>query len=188
MVILVTTPSGTITRAPTYPINHHASTAYSQDPDTPRMSDNNHHSSLDTRMQMTEQRPFLSSASTTQLQGTSSSEIAATATNAGSSDHLRAPSPPLSSAPSPGITTSASNAATVLGGMNSRSDGLDASSGSGQTNEFHHAMTYINRIKTRFVENQEVYKGFLQLLQAYQKEQMNIQEVMHRNTAAEHCD
>jgi histone deacetylase complex regulatory component SIN3 len=60
--------------------------------------------------------------------------------------------------------------------MNSRMDSA-APSGPGQINEFHHAMTYINRIKTRFVDNQEVYKGFLQLLQAYQKEQMNIQEV-----------
>jgi paired amphipathic helix protein Sin3a len=137
-----------------------------------------HGLTTDSRLAVNEQRSALPS----QMSVDAAMETLAAAQNVGiiskhPTDHPRGPSPSFSGAPSPGITTSASNAATVLGGMNSRLDGLDALSGPGQVNEFHHAMTYINRIKTRFVDNQEVYKEFLQLLQAYQKEQMNIQEV-----------
>ncbi|KZT44457.1 hypothetical protein SISSUDRAFT_19885 [Sistotremastrum suecicum HHB10207 ss-3] len=42
--------------------------------------------------------------------------------------------------------------------------------------EFHHAMQYINKIKNTYQDNPDVYKGFLQLLQSYQKDQMSIQE------------
>jgi paired amphipathic helix protein Sin3a len=84
------------------------------------------------------------------------------------------PSPaPFAKNPSPGVSNSASNAATVLGGMAKPNDTPEKD---GNT-DFRHAINYINRIKTRFGERQDVYKEFLQLLQSYQKEQMTMQEV-----------
>ncbi|KAI7907495.1 uncharacterized protein BX663DRAFT_424720 [Cokeromyces recurvatus] len=43
--------------------------------------------------------------------------------------------------------------------------------------EFNHAINYVNKIKTRFANNPDTYKQFLEILQTYQKEQKSIQEV-----------
>lgn len=43
--------------------------------------------------------------------------------------------------------------------------------------EFNHAITYVNKIKNRYVQEPEVYRQFLEILQAYQKDQRPIQEV-----------
>lgn len=40
--------------------------------------------------------------------------------------------------------------------------------------EFSHAVTYVNRIKARFSSQPEVYKKFLEILHAYQKQQKAI--------------
>lgn len=45
--------------------------------------------------------------------------------------------------------------------------------------EFTHAIQYINRIKTRFADEPETYKQFLEILQMYQKEQRVLQDVSH---------
>ncbi|KAI1292628.1 Paired amphipathic helix protein Sin3a [Halotydeus destructor] len=42
--------------------------------------------------------------------------------------------------------------------------------------EFNHAINYVNKIKLRFQGQPEVYKQFLEILHAYQKEQKNIKE------------
>ncbi|KPM05974.1 paired amphipathic helix protein Sin3a-like protein [Sarcoptes scabiei] len=39
--------------------------------------------------------------------------------------------------------------------------------------EFNHAINYVNKIKNRFLEQPEIYKQFLDILQSYQKEQDN---------------
>lgn len=43
--------------------------------------------------------------------------------------------------------------------------------------EFNHAITYVNKIKNRYAGDPDTYKQFLEILQAYQKEQKPIEEV-----------
>lgn len=43
--------------------------------------------------------------------------------------------------------------------------------------EFSHAITYVNKIKTRFADQPDIYKQFLEILQTYQREQKPINEV-----------
>jgi paired amphipathic helix protein Sin3a len=43
--------------------------------------------------------------------------------------------------------------------------------------EFNHAINYVNKIKTRFSTQLDVYKSFLEILHTYQKEQRSISEV-----------
>lgn len=43
--------------------------------------------------------------------------------------------------------------------------------------EFNHAISYVNKIKTRFVSQPDIYKTFLEILQTYQREQLRIAEV-----------
>jgi paired amphipathic helix protein Sin3a len=43
--------------------------------------------------------------------------------------------------------------------------------------EFNHAINYVNKIKTRFANQPETYRYFLEILQTYQKEDKPIQEV-----------
>ena len=53
--------------------------------------------------------------------------------------------------------------------------------GSGQT-EFNHAISYVNKIKTRFANQPDIYKQFLEILQTYQREQKPIAEVYEQVT------
>lgn len=46
--------------------------------------------------------------------------------------------------------------------------------------EFNHAITYVNKIKSRYASQPETYKKFLEILQTYQKDQKPIQEVNNR--------
>ncbi|CEP63391.1 transcriptional regulator SIN3 LALA0_S08e01376g [Lachancea lanzarotensis] len=43
--------------------------------------------------------------------------------------------------------------------------------------EFSHAISYVNKIKTRFADQPDIYKHFLEILQTYQREQKPIHEV-----------
>lgn len=47
--------------------------------------------------------------------------------------------------------------------------------------EFNHAINYVNKIKNRFQGQPEIYKKFLEILHAYQKEQKTFKE-MHSNS------
>lgn len=47
----------------------------------------------------------------------------------------------------------------------------------GKPIEFDQAVTYVNKIKSRFSDDEQVYKTFLGILQTYQKEQRSIKEV-----------
>lgn len=49
--------------------------------------------------------------------------------------------------------------------------------------EFNHAIGYVNKIKTRFASQPDVYKTFLEILQTYQREQLRIAEVYTQITA-----
>lgn len=79
----------------------------------------------------------------------------------------------------PGGTTAA--AASFLGGLNAGSAGASAGGGAPQdkasAGEFNHAIVYLNKIKTRFAEDPNTYKQFLEILQTYQKEQKHLQDV-----------
>lgn len=48
--------------------------------------------------------------------------------------------------------------------------------------EFNHAINYVNKIKTRFAHQPDVYKHFLEILQTYQREQKTIAEVYQQVT------
>eukprot|EP00126_Sphaerothecum_destruens_P001598 Sdes_comp15011_c0_seq1m3773 len=43
--------------------------------------------------------------------------------------------------------------------------------------EFNHAINYVNKIKTRFSQQPEIYKAFLEILHTYQKDQRSIKDV-----------
>ena len=48
--------------------------------------------------------------------------------------------------------------------------------------EFGHAINYVNKIKSRFVNQPDIYKSFLEILHTYQKQQKNIKEGVVTNT------
>jgi paired amphipathic helix protein Sin3a len=53
---------------------------------------------------------------------------------------------------------------------------------SGGPVEFNHAINYVNKIKTRFANQPDIYKHFLEILQTYQREQKPIAEVYQQVT------
>lgn len=53
---------------------------------------------------------------------------------------------------------------------------------SGGQIEFNHAISYVNKIKTRFANQPDIYKQFLEILQTYQREQKPIGEVYEQVT------
>ncbi|RLV93073.1 Transcriptional regulatory protein SIN3 [Spathaspora sp. JA1] len=52
----------------------------------------------------------------------------------------------------------------------------------GSNVEFNHAISYVNKIKTRFANQPDTYKQFLEILQTYQREQKPISEVYEQVT------
>lgn len=54
--------------------------------------------------------------------------------------------------------------------------------GAGGQVEFNHAISYVNKIKTRFANQPDIYKQFLEILQTYQREQKPIGEVYEQVT------
>jgi paired amphipathic helix protein Sin3a len=75
--------------------------------------------------------------------------------------------------PDPTATVGASAAATEA-----------ARGGDGQIEiEFNHAITYVNKIKSRFKEKPDTYKQFLEILQTYQRDGRAITEVSHHLVA-----
>lgn len=57
-----------------------------------------------------------------------------------------------------------------------------AQPGAGGQVEFNHAISYVNKIKTRFANQPDIYKQFLEILQTYQREQKPIGEVYEQVT------
>ncbi|KAG6335085.1 hypothetical protein ID866_3994 [Astraeus odoratus] len=60
-------------------------------------------------------------------------------------------------------------AASFLGGLNKMENRPPG--------EFNHAIQYLNKIKARYTDDPDVYKQFLEILQTYQREQRQIQDV-----------
>jgi len=74
---------------------------------------------------------------------------------------------------SPGLQgPSTTAAASFLGNLSNRNAVESKSSG-----EFNHAIQYLNKIKARYSDDPDTYKQFLEILQTYQKEQRQIQDV-----------
>jgi paired amphipathic helix protein Sin3a len=74
---------------------------------------------------------------------------------------------------SPGLQApSTTAAASFLGNLSNRNAVENKSSG-----EFNHAIQYLNKIKARYSDDPDTYKQFLEILQTYQKEQRQIQDV-----------
>uniref|UniRef100_A0A673HHU8 Paired amphipathic helix protein Sin3b n=1 Tax=Sinocyclocheilus rhinocerous TaxID=307959 RepID=A0A673HHU8_9TELE len=48
--------------------------------------------------------------------------------------------------------------------------------------EFDSAISYVNKIKNRFLDNPEIYRAFLEILHTYQKEQLEVKESRGRST------
>ncbi len=46
--------------------------------------------------------------------------------------------------------------------------------------EFGHAINYVNKIKSRFSNQPDIYKSFLEILHTYQKQQKNLKDVKNR--------
>ncbi|OBZ68377.1 Paired amphipathic helix protein pst1 [Grifola frondosa] len=84
----------------------------------------------------------------------------------GQSPFIDAP-PPHSPAMQGAQTTAA---ASFLGNLGSRTVE--------KKEEFNHAIQFLNKIKTRYAEDQETYKQFLEILQTYQKEQRQLQDAL----------
>lgn len=74
-------------------------------------------------------------------------------------------SPPLSTASA--VPFGTSSAATTLGGMSSKDMHDRGRQGPAGGQEFHHAIQYVNQIKTRFEDDPETYKRFLEILHSY---------------------
>jgi len=64
-------------------------------------------------------------------------------------------------------------AASVLGSLNNNRNPVDVQ----PSGEFNHAIHYLNKIKSTYVDDPDIYKQFLDILQTYQKEQKQLQEV-----------
>ncbi|XP_074602037.1 SIN3 transcription regulator family member A [Brevipalpus obovatus] len=62
------------------------------------------------------------------------------------------------------------------GADHSNSSGPGDGNAGAQPVEFNHAINYVNKIKNRFQGQPEVYKQFLEILHAYQKEQKSLKE------------
>lgn len=73
-----------------------------------------------------------------------------------------------------GKATNDHAAATLAVGL---STPASAAVAAGKPIEFDQAVTYVNKIKSRFAEDEAVYKTFLDILQTYQKEQKSIEDV-----------
>ena len=74
--------------------------------------------------------------------------------------------------PSGFSSTQTTAAASFLGNLNGRDPVGKQAAG-----EFNHAIQYLNKIKARYVDDNNTYKQFLDILQTYQKEQKDIQDV-----------
>ncbi len=83
--------------------------------------------------------------------------------------HLHAASP---FDPSGFPSTQTTAAASFLGNLNGRDQ-----VGKQPAGEFNHAIQYLNKIKARYADDNNTYKQFLDVLQTYQKEQRDIQDV-----------
>ncbi|KAH8111835.1 hypothetical protein DFH11DRAFT_1690122 [Phellopilus nigrolimitatus] len=64
-----------------------------------------------------------------------------------------------------------SSAASMLGGMGIRDMQDRGRQGPAGAQEFHHAIQYVNKIKTRFEDDPDTYKLFLDILHSYRKDQ-----------------
>lgn len=73
---------------------------------------------------------------------------------------------------SPGVQQTQNNAAALLGNLNNKNPVEKQPQG-----EFNHAIQYLNKIKARYSDDTNTYKQFLDILQAYQKEQRHLQDV-----------
>uniref|UniRef100_A0A4W4ETX1 Paired amphipathic helix protein Sin3b n=1 Tax=Electrophorus electricus TaxID=8005 RepID=A0A4W4ETX1_ELEEL len=49
--------------------------------------------------------------------------------------------------------------------------------------EFDSAISYVNKIKSRFLDHPEIYRSFLEILHTYQKEQLDLKENRSRSSA-----
>ncbi|KAJ3778271.1 hypothetical protein FB446DRAFT_658434 [Lentinula raphanica] len=68
--------------------------------------------------------------------------------------------------------TQTTAAASLLGNLNNKNPVEKQPQGE----DFNHAIQYLNKIKTRYSEDANTYKQFLDILQAYQKEQRHLQD------------
>ncbi|EMD41871.1 hypothetical protein CERSUDRAFT_42152 [Gelatoporia subvermispora B] len=88
------------------------------------------------------------------------------------SAHGQSPFTEVSAPYSPAQGGSTTAAASVLGNLGSTSRTVEKAA----AGEFNHAIQYLNKIKTRFADDPETYKQFLEILQTYQKEQKHLHD------------
>ena len=57
---------------------------------------------------------------------------------------------------------------------------MEAQNGASGQVGFNHAISYVNKIKTRFASQPDIYKQFLEILQTYQREQNKLLKFMNK--------
>ena len=78
---------------------------------------------------------------------------------------------------SPGLPNPQTTAAaSFLGTLHNNKGSVERPSHGGP-GEFNHAIQYLNKIKSRYGDDPNTYKQFLDILQTYQKEQRHSHEV-----------
>lgn len=75
-----------------------------------------------------------------------------------------------------------SSGAMLPGQHPNQGQAASAPQNTGHQLEFNHAILYVNKIKTRFANQPDIYKQFLEILQTYQREQKPIGEVYDQVT------
>ena len=77
----------------------------------------------------------------------------------------------------PSTPSAAQFLASGLGGHGASGPASAQNRGGGPMVEFNHAIAFVNKIKQRFSDDQDTYKQFLEILQTYQRDTRDIQEV-----------
>ena len=85
-------------------------------------------------------------------------------------NEISRPETPVAASTSP-MPYGTSSAATWLGGLGNKGVPERQGQGPAGAEEFHHAIQYVNKIKTRFEDDTDTYKQFLDILHAFRKEQ-----------------
>ena len=70
----------------------------------------------------------------------------------------------------------AASGSTLQGNNNNNNNNTNNSNQPQSQVEFGHAINYVNKIKSRFSNQPDIYKSFLEILHTYQKQQKNLKE------------
>ncbi|TTJ85384.1 Paired amphipathic helix protein Sin3b [Bagarius yarrelli] len=92
---------------------------------------------------------------------------------------------PQSVSPSPGVPSEPEPAGRLALPLPSQSQPATSSPPASEASpvEFDSAISYVNKIKSRFLDHPEIYRSFLEILHTYQKEQLELKENRSRTSS-----